>query len=70
MDDIFVYCVSLPEGVYECVTPCLEGFTIYINKNLTQERKEEAFQHAIYHIKHKDFEKNDVNEIERNAHHI
>ena len=68
MDDIFVYYVALPDGIYECVTPCYEGFTVYINKKLSRERKEKALRHAIYHIQHNDFSKTDVDEIEHDAH--
>lgn len=68
MDDIFVYEVRLPDGVDEMVMPCLGGYTIYLDNRLSDEGKRKAYGHALYHIKNKDFEKVDVQEIEANAH--
>ena len=67
-DDIFVYMVDLPDGVNEMVTPCLAGYTFYINDKLSPEGRREAYRHALHHIVNHDFEKSDVNEIEVEAH--
>ena len=64
MADIFVYIVPLPPGVNEMVTPCLDGFTIYINETLSPEQREKAYLHALDHIRKNDFQKFDVQEIE------
>ena len=43
-------------------------YTIFINKNLSDAKRLEAIQHALEHIKKKDFEKDDVQEIESDRH--
>lgn len=68
MDDIFVYCVDLPQGINEMVTPCNEGYTVYIDIKLDLWKRRKAFGHAMRHIIRKDFEKGDVQKIEREAH--
>lgn len=50
------------------VTPCLAGYTVYINDKLSPEGRRAAYRHALYHIVNRDFEKSDVNEIEAEAH--
>ena len=68
MDDVFVYYVSLPPGVNEMVTPCPEGYTAYIDESLDDSHKLRAYQHVIQHIKSNDFEKENVQQIEAEAH--
>lgn len=68
MPDVYVYYTELPDGINEVVTPCLCGYTIYLNQNLTKEAMEEAYNHAMFHILNDDFSKHDVNEIEKKAH--
>lgn len=68
MDDVFIYFIDLPPKVSEAVTPCLDGYTIYINQNLSRDRQLKAYQHAIRHITNNDFEKSDVQQIEIDAH--
>lgn len=67
-EDIFVYMIAMPDSVHEAVTPCFDGFTIYINKNLSYEQRQRAFIHALRHIQNKDFEKDNVQAIESQAH--
>lgn len=67
-DNIYVYTVDLPVGIAEMVTPCIDGYTIYIDDKLSPEGKRRAYDHALYHINHHDFEKEDVNQIELEAH--
>ena len=68
MDDVFVYLVELPSNVNEVVTPCNDGYTIYINQNLCEEAQHDAFCHAMRHIRRNDYEKLNVQMIEFNAH--
>lgn len=55
-DDIFVYYAPMPEGMDELVLPCLDGYTIYINDKLPQERQNLSFLHALGHIERGDCE--------------
>lgn len=68
MDDIYTYLIELPNGVNEMVMPCFCGYTIYIEKDLPYEEQIKAYQHALYHIHNNDFEKENVQEIEEEAH--
>ena len=69
LSEIFIYQVALPGNVHEAVTPCADGYTVYINQNLTYEQKVKAFAHALLHIQNRDFEKSDdVQTIEAQAH--
>ena len=68
MDNIYVYFVPLPAGVTEMVTPCADGVTIYIEITLDREQRIEAYNHAMTHVLENDFQKTDVQEIERIAH--
>lgn len=65
MDDIYIYIAPLPNTVNECVTPCPDGFTVYINEKLSRPQQIKAYRHAVSHIIGNDFEKEDVQEIER-----
>ena len=44
------------------------SYTIFINRNLSEAKRLKAIQHALEHIKEKDFEKSDVQEIESKRH--
>ena len=68
MADVFVYYTDLPEHIHEMVSPCWEGYTVYIDKNLSEEMRINAFLHAVGHIYQNDFEKADVAMIEKEAH--
>ena len=68
IDSIYTYQIAMPDGVNEVVTPCFCGYTIYINQNLSYEQKQKAFNHALLHIKNNDFEKDNVQSIEAQAH--
>lgn len=69
MDDVFVYVVDLPIGINEIVTPCLDGYTIYISSRLDQKHRQKAYEHGMKHVKGKDFEKSmPVSLIEALAH--
>ena len=66
--DIYIYTVSLPVGVNEAVTPCLDGYTIYISDRIDHASQMKALRHAIFHIENNDFERFDTLEIEAEAH--
>ena len=68
MDDIFVYFVPFPPTVHEMVTPCADGYTIYIADWLDEAHRIKAYEHALDHIRRNDFEKDNVQEIEMVAH--
>ena len=67
-DDVFVYCIDLPPKVYEHIVPCLDGYTVYIDQRLSWERQLEEYDHAVKHINGKDHEKENANQIEKEAH--
>lgn len=70
MIDYQVQLISFPNSkVKEAVTSNEDGsFTIFIESTLSHEQQQEAFLHAIKHIMGEDFEKTDVDKIERVAH--
>lgn len=69
MADIYVYMIEMPSDVDEAVMPCMGGYTVYINANLTRERQEQAYLHALGHINAGDDNINgNVDEIELRAH--
>ncbi len=68
MDDIFVYLTDLPDGIREMVTPCLDGYTVYIDARQSREECQLAYMHALHHIKNCDFEKDNAQKIEIEAH--
>lgn len=68
MDNIYVYLVDLPHSISECVTPCYDGYTVYLNSRLSQKRQHEAYNHALGHIYNHDWEKTNADEIEAVAH--
>jgi hypothetical protein len=67
--NVYVYIIDMPIKVHEVVAPCSNGdYTIYINARLSRCGQLKAYNHAMWHIEHNDFEKHDVGEIERDAH--
>lgn len=74
MDDVYVYLRDdLPAKVGELISPCPDGYTIYISSHLDDAHRQEAYEHAIEHIKRGDFDVDcvkDVQEIETEAHGI
>lgn len=68
MVDVFVYIVDLPDQVDEMVTPCLDGYTVYLNARLSYSGRVRAYHHAIRHIERNDFERANVQEIEMETH--
>lgn len=67
----FDYQVFFMDGmtVNEAITENEDGsFTIFINSNLCDSKKLKSINHAIRHITGRDFEKENVQEIENSAH--
>lgn len=55
-DNIYIYLIDLPDGVRSTVLPCLDGYTIYINQNLSDEEMVNAYDHEIEHIDNGDYD--------------
>ena len=68
MDDVYVYLEPLPEGINEMITPCLGGYTIYLDPRQSFESMRVSYKHALSHIENNDFKKEDVQHIEEEAH--
>ncbi|MDE7321832.1 MAG: hypothetical protein K2N73_03720, partial [Lachnospiraceae bacterium] len=55
--------------IHEAVTPNEDGsVTIFIDKNITFEAQQKRFLHAMKHLMENDFDKDDVQKIEAEAH--
>lgn len=67
-DNIYTYLVPLPPPFRAAVTPCSDGYTVYLAERLSQDERREAYEHELKHIKNNDFYKEDINEIEAAAH--
>lgn len=68
MDSVYVYVVPLPDGVKEMVLPCADGYTVYVSEKLDEQSRRKSLAHAIRHIYYGDFDKDDVQSIEADAH--
>jgi len=68
MDDIFTYLIDMPLATKEMIVPCNDGYTIYINARLSYLEQQNAYRHAMTHIRNHDFESYDVQKIELKAH--
>ena len=68
MDNIYTYFVELPDGIDEAVMPCLDGYTVYLDPRMSHDMQMEAYNHALFHILNDDFNKQDVQQIESDAH--
>lgn len=67
--DINVCLVNFPCSGEEMVIPNEDtSYTILINSRLSHENQVKAYYHAIKHLQNNDFEKNDVQQIEAEAH--
>lgn len=70
-NDIYIYFTELPKGIDECVISCCGGYTIWIDRRLSDKRKRDALDHAMHHIKNGDLDYNcerSVQQIEFEAH--
>lgn len=72
MDDVFVYLRNdLPPKINEIVTPCADGYTVYISAKLDNDHRLKAYEHALRHIENGDFDidcTKDVQAMEAAAH--
>lgn len=70
MYDYYVYRIKLPGNIHEMVVPNSDddGFTIYIDSRLPDDKAQAALQHALGHINNNDFSKMCVQKIEHTAH--
>ncbi len=53
------------EGIYQNSD---DSYTIFLNSRWTDEEQKRCLLHAFDHVRHHDFEKYDVQEIEAEAH--
>ena len=67
LDDLFVRIVP-NLSVNEMITPCENGYSVYIKEELPEEKKIEALYHAYVHKKSNDFGNIDIQDIESKAH--
>ena len=70
---VYVYLVDMPPQTHEIVTPCADGYTVYINATMDDKHRIEAYKHALRHIENGDFDIDNiatVQEIEAKAHGI
>lgn len=67
--DLNIQIIDCDTIIKESVCPNEDGsYTIFINARHTAEQQHVSYLHAIAHILNGDFEKENVNEIEINAH--
>ena len=67
--DQYVYTFPLPGKFKEAVSCNEDGsYTILIRDDLPREEQLRAYAHALRHIQGNDFEKDNVQEIEKDAH--
>ena len=67
LDDLFVRLVP-NLSVNEMITPCENGYSVYIKEELPEEKKVEALYHAYVNKKNNDFTRSDIQDIEARAH--
>ena len=71
-NSVFVYLRNdLPPKMHEFVTPCADGYTVYIDAKLDREHQCRAYDHALKHIENGDFDQFSefhIHEIELKAH--
>lgn len=69
MNDISVVLMDVDTMVGESIFKNADdSYTILLNSRWSAEEQRRCFNHAISHIRHHDWEKFDVNEIERERH--
>ena len=70
MNNIHVHLIPIRNPKFrEAVTVNEDGsYSIFINQNMASNQIEKAYYHALYHIQNNDFEKDDVQVIEYEAH--
>lgn len=67
--DINTKIIDMDVLVGEQITANSDGsYTIFLNARLSHERQLEAYTHALSHIQNEDFNKDNADNIEFNAH--
>ena len=66
--NVWIYPVDLKGAAKAFVMPCVEGYTVYIDRNLPKDEQIAAARHELKHIEGNDFEKENVQEIEAERH--
>lgn len=65
MDNVFVYFTEeLPAGIHEMVTPCADGYTVYIDISLDESHRLAAYNHALDHIRNGDFDSDNIRSVQ------
>jgi hypothetical protein len=67
-DDIFVRTVKLPNKIRAFTMPGYDGMNVYISEDLDEDQRIKAYRHELRHIVGRDFEMEDVQQIEADAH--
>lgn len=67
-DNVYVYMVDLPNGIHEMVTPCPDGYTVYLDSSDCHEDRLRHYAHALCHIDGNDHKEGDVQVIESKLH--
>lgn len=69
IEDIYTYIVDLKSSVPEIVTENPDGsYTVLLNARYSYEQQRESYRHACRHTERHDFEKTEVQEIEKETH--
>ena len=69
MNNFCVVLADLDDMIGECICHNADdSYTIWINSRWSSEEQRKCFSHALDHIRHNDWERFDVNEIERERH--
>jgi len=66
--NVFIYPVDLPGKVKAVARPCIDGYTVYVDRNLPEDQQIKACLHELDHVRFADFEKDNVQEIESERH--
>ena len=68
-EDINIQMIDMDVMIPEQVVQNPDGsYTIFLNARLSHERHLETYAHAMHHILNHDFDKQDVQQIEYDAH--
>lgn len=69
MTDVYIYQIDMPRGFHEAVSPGWEDdCTVYVNSKDSIARRIKSVDHAIKHLKRDDFNKENVQQVEAEAH--
>lgn len=61
--------MDLDEQIGECICHNADGsFTVFVNARLSFDAQKNCFEHALDHVRHHDWEKTDVQQIEGERH--